>query len=110
MTRAAEASLIAFAAVIAALGVTGEIFDRPLETFSQGERKKVDLSRSFLDPAQLLVWDEPLNYIDLISREQIEDLVLAEAPSMIFVEHDRRFVERVATKYLDLSSPSREEA
>ncbi len=91
-----------FRQILAALGVSGEIFDRPLETFSQGERKKVDLSRSFLDPAQLLVWDEPLNYIDLVSREQIEDLVLAEAPTMIFVEHDRRFVDRVATAGLDL--------
>jgi lincosamide and streptogramin A transport system ATP-binding/permease protein len=98
----AEIDETRFRQILAALGVSGEIFDRPLETFSQGERKKVDLSRSFLDPAQLLIWDEPLNYIDLISREQIEELVLAEAPTMIFVEHDRRFVDRVATARLDL--------
>jgi lincosamide and streptogramin A transport system ATP-binding/permease protein len=91
-----------FRNIMAALGVTGEVFDRPLETFSQGERKKVDLCRSFLDPAHLLLWDEPMNYIDLTSREQIEEVVLSFEPTMLFVEHDRWFVERTATAVIEL--------
>ena len=84
------------------LGVEGDVFDRPLETFSEGQRKKVDLCRSFLSPAHLLLWDEPLNYLDIASREQIEEVVLAHAPTLVFVEHDRRFVDRVATARISL--------
>jgi len=91
-----------FRTTMGSLGVCGEIFDRPLETFSMGERKKVDLCRSFLHPAHLLVWDEPMNYVDLDSREDIEEVILREEPTLLFVEHDRRFVERIATKVIEL--------
>jgi lincosamide and streptogramin A transport system ATP-binding/permease protein len=91
-----------FRNIMAAFGVTGEIFDRPLETFSQGELKKVDLCRSFLDPTHLLLWDEPMNYIDLMSREQIEAVVLKYEPTMLFVEHDRWFIDRIATGVVEL--------
>jgi lincosamide and streptogramin A transport system ATP-binding/permease protein len=94
-----------FRSIMAAFGVTGHIFDRPLETFSQGELKKVDLCRSFLREAHLWLWDEPMNYIDLLSREQIEEVVLGYAPSMLFVEHDRRFVENIATRIVELDIP-----
>jgi len=89
--------------IMAAFGVTGDIFDRPLETFSQGERKKVDLCRSFLDPSHLLIWDEPLNYIDVTSREQIETVILESSPTILFVEHDQRFIDRIATGVVELS-------
>ena len=48
----------------------------------------------------MYLWDEPLNYIDVISRMQIEDLILNYNPTMIFVEHDETFSEKVATKKL----------
>lgn len=86
-----------FRTLMASFGVEGEIFERPLESFSEGQRKKVDLCRSFLQPAHLLVWDEPLNYLDLYSREQIERVILAYRPTLLFVEHDRYFTQRVAT-------------
>ena len=71
-------------------------------SLSRGELKKVDLCRSFLEPNHLLLWDEPMNYIDLDSREEIEEVLLLEEPTMLFVEHDRAFVERVATAVLEL--------
>ena len=77
-------------------------FDRELETFSEGERKKVDLCRSFLDATNLLLWDEPMNYVDLMSREQIEAAILECEPTMLFVEHDRWFVERIATGIVEM--------
>jgi lincosamide and streptogramin A transport system ATP-binding/permease protein len=86
-----------FRTLMGSLGVQGEIFERPLESFSEGQRKKVDLCRSFLAPADLLVWDEPLNYLDLDSREQIERVVLEYRPTLLFVEHDCHFTEKVAT-------------
>ncbi len=91
-----------FRNIMAAFGVTGEVFERPLETFSQGQQKKVDLCRSFLDPLHLMLWDEPLNYVDLMSREQIEEVILKHQPTMLFVEHDRWFIERVATGVVEL--------
>ena len=100
--RASGVDETLFRTTMAGLGVTGEIFDRELETFSMGELKKVDLTRSFLKPHHLLLWDEPMNYVDLDSREDIEEVILAEQPTMIFVEHDRWFVERIATAVLDL--------
>jgi lincosamide and streptogramin A transport system ATP-binding/permease protein len=93
-----------FRNILGAFGLWGEIFDRPLETFSQGERKKVDLCRSFLAPGHLLIWDEPMNYIDLMSREQIEKVILEYQPTILFVEHDSRFIEKVATDVVELAA------
>lgn len=100
---------IAFRRVMGSLGVTGEVFERPLHTFSLGERKKVDLCRSFVGSAHLYIWDEPMNDIDIFSREQIERAILRHEPTMLFVEHDRWFIDRVATSVLDLGAPRRSE-
>ena len=77
-------------------------FEKPMEQFSLGQKKKVLLARSLCQPAHLYLWDEPLNYIDLLSRGQIEDLLLESRPTILFVEHDRRFCERIATKTVEL--------
>ena len=52
--------------------------------------------------AHLYIWDEPLNYIDLFSRIQIEELLLQYQPTLIFVEHDRIFREKIATELVEL--------
>ncbi|MHB1049263.1 MAG: ribosomal protection-like ABC-F family protein [Bacteroidota bacterium] len=96
-----------FRTIMGSFNVCGDIFDRPLETFSRGELKKVDLCRSFLKPHHLLLWDEPVNYIDIPSREQIERMLLSDKPTMLFTEHDRTFVERVATQTICLPSKRR---
>lgn len=92
-----------FRTIMGSFNIQGEIFDRPLETFSQGELKKVDLCRSFMKPHHLLVWDEPVNYIDIYSKEQIESVLLKDEPTMLFTEHDRAFVDKIATRVIDLS-------
>ena len=60
------------------------------------------LARSLCQSAHLYVWDEPLNYIDLFSRIQIEDLILEYQPTLLFVEHDLAFQRRTATQVLQL--------
>ena len=50
------------------------------------------------EQAHLYIWDEPLNYIDVLSRMQVEDLILGAEPAMVFVEHDEAFREKIATK------------
>lgn len=77
-------------------------FEQPLEEYSAGQKKKVLLAASLCEPAHLHVWDEPLNYIDILSRMQLEKLLLAYQPSIVFVEHDRAFCEAVATKFIQL--------
>ena len=57
---------------------------------------------SLATPAHLYIWDEPLNYIDVFSRMQIETLLLEYQPTMLFVEHDAGFCRRIATKTIRL--------
>lgn len=68
----------------------------------EGQKKKVLLATSLLTPAHLYIWDEPLNYIDIFSRMQLERLILKYEPTMLFVEHDRKFCEKIATKVIEL--------
>lgn len=80
-----------FKAILRKLDFSREQFDKDLETYSEGQKKKVLLAKSLCQPAHLYVWDEPLNFIDVLSRVQIEDLLLASRPTLLFVEHDRAF-------------------
>lgn len=73
-------------------------FEKPMEDFSEGQKKKVLIAASLMTPAHLYIWDEPLNYIDVFSRMQIEKLIEKYEPTMLLVEHDVRFRERLATK------------
>ena len=78
------------------------LFDRDMGTYSAGQKKKVLLARSLSERAHVYVWDEPLNYVDLFSREQLERLILDFAPTMLLVEHDAAFADAVATDTLNL--------
>ena len=73
-----------------------------MSEYSQGQRKKVLIAASLCQRAQLYLWDEPLNYIDIDSRLQIEELLCAAKPSMLLVEHDAAFQRAVATRTLRL--------
>ena len=61
------------------------------------------IAKSLCEQAHLYVWDEPLNYIDIYSRMQIEKLIKEFCPTMIFVEHDRAFRNTIATKSIQLT-------
>jgi lincosamide and streptogramin A transport system ATP-binding/permease protein len=50
----------------------------------------------------LYIWDEPLNYLDLFNQDQLADSILAAKPTILFVEHDEAFINRVATKVITL--------
>ena len=91
-----------FFAILRKLGFERSQFELDAERCSEGQKKKLLLAASLARPAHLYLWDEPLNYLDVASREQIEELLLAGRASMIFVEHDVRFVERVATGKITL--------
>ncbi|MEA4812806.1 MAG: ABC-F type ribosomal protection protein [Anaerolineaceae bacterium] len=86
-----------FRIVLSQLEIPYSQFDLPIEKFSMGQKKKIALARSMCEEAHLYLWDEPLNYIDVISRMQIEEMLLKFKPSLIFAEHDRSFCEAIAT-------------
>lgn len=90
-------------AVLRKLGFERAQFELPLERYSAGQKKKLLLTRSLLTPAHLYVWDEPLNYIDVVSRMQIEELILESRPTLLFVEHDQAFCRRIATRTVSLA-------
>ena len=77
-------------------------FDKDIEEYSDGQKKKVLIASSLLTPAHLYIWDEPLNYIDVFSRMQIEALIEQYKPTMLIVEHDVRFREKLAMKEVKL--------
>lgn len=77
-------------------------FEKNIEEFSEGQKKKVLIAASLLTPAHIYIWDEPLNYIDVFSRMQIETLIERFKPTMLVVEHDVRFMEKLATRVVEL--------
>lgn len=77
-------------------------FEKNIENFSDGQKKKVLISKSLCEKSHLLIWDEPLNFIDVFSRMQIEELLLKFQPTILFVEHDQKFCENIATKIVRL--------
>ncbi len=87
-----------FKAVLRQLDFERVQFVKNMEDYSEGQRKKVLIAASLLCQAHLYIWDEPLNYVDVISRMQIETLLKQFQPTMLFVEHDKQFAEAIATR------------
>ncbi|MBO4241715.1 MAG: ABC-F family ATP-binding cassette domain-containing protein [Clostridiales bacterium] len=91
-----------FFTVLRQLDLEQSAFEKDISTFSEGQKKKVLIAGSLVTPAHLYIWDEPLNYIDVFSRMQIEELIEKFSPTMLIVEHDVRFKEKFATKTVGL--------
>lgn len=92
-----------FKAILRKLGFERVQFEKDMADFSAGQKKKALIARSLCQRAHLYVWDEPLNYIDLYARMQLERLIGAYGPTMVFVEHDLAFRTAVATKTVRVS-------
>lgn len=93
-----------FKAILRKLDFQRTQFDKNMQDFSGGQKKKVLIAASLCQKAHLYVWDEPLNFIDVISRIQIEKLIKKFNPTMLFVEHDAAFCENTANKTVILSN------
>ena len=89
-----------FKAILRKLDFSRNQFEKNMSDYSAGQKKKVLIARSLCQHAHVYIWDEPLNYIDVLSRMQIEELIIAYRPTIIFVEHDRAFCDCIATKSL----------
>ena len=90
-------------AILRKLDFPREQFEKNMEDWSAGQRKKALIAQSLCESAHLYIWDEPLNSIDVWSRMQIEELLLTFQPTMLFVEHDEAFRKRIATEVITIS-------
>ncbi len=77
-------------------------WNRPLETYSSGEQKKVELAWVLAGENHVVFLDEPLNYMEILFREKLEEVILSDQPTLIFTEHDTDFANRIATRVVDL--------
>ncbi len=92
-----------FKAMLFKMGVANNEFNKNVREMSEGQKKKILIAKSISESANIYIWDEPLNYIDILTRIQIQESILKHKPTIIFVEHDENFIKDVATKviYLD---------
>ena len=86
-----------FKAILRKLDFSRVQFEKDMADFSSGQKKKALLARSLCEQAHVYIWDEPLNFIDVFSRMQIERLIETYRPTMLFVEHDAAFCGNVGT-------------
>ncbi|MDN9012464.1 Lsa family ABC-F type ribosomal protection protein [Brevibacillus laterosporus] len=77
-------------------------FEKDISHYSGGQKKKLLIAKSLCEKAHLYIWDEPLNFIDIYSRIQIEELIQRFNPTMVIVEHDQAFQQTVATKTISM--------
>ena len=91
-----------FKAMLIKMGLSQKDFETDIQNMSEGQKKKILIAKSISEQANIYIWDEPLNYIDILTREQIEESILKYNPTIIFVEHDERFVKKIATKIITI--------
>lgn len=86
--------------ILTKLGITQ--FDARIGTLSGGQRKRVALAQALIDPADLLILDEPTNHIDADTIDWLEQYLLTVPGALLMVTHDRYFLDRVANRIVEL--------
>ena len=87
----------------AAFLFTGEDVFKTVKTLSGGERGRISLAKLMLSEANFLILDEPTNHLDIMSKEILEDALNAYTGTVLYVSHDRYFINRTASRILDLN-------
>ena len=87
-------------AILTRLGITD--FEATIATLSGGQQKQVALAQGLIDPADLLILDEPTNHIDAETIDWLENYLLTVPNALLLVTHDRYFLDRVANRIVEL--------
>ena len=90
--------------ILAAFLFTGDDVFQRIETLSGGERGRVSLAKLMLSNANFLILDEPTNHLDIVSKEILENALNHYTGTVLYVSHDRYFINRTATRILDLTN------
>lgn len=80
-----------------------DMFDAPVGELSGGQKKRVALAKALIEPADLILLDEPTNHLDAISTEWLQETLLRMGSAMLFVTHDRYFLDAVSTHIFELA-------
>lgn len=89
---------------LAAFLFTGEDVFKQVKALSGGERGRVSLAKLMLSEANFLILDEPTNHLDILSKEILEDALNAYTGTVLYVSHDRYFINKTASRILDLDN------
>jgi lincosamide and streptogramin A transport system ATP-binding/permease protein len=103
-TKEKENQLEPFLSLCDMFDLPDNFLTRPLETYSSGELKKVDIARALSEKNDILFFDEPLNFMDVFFREQLEKAILEYEPTIVFVEHDSRFGRNVSNRVIEMTN------
>lgn len=90
--------------ILTGLGFSHEQFQQPLNTFSGGQKTRLNMGRLLAMAPDILLLDEPTNHMDMNSVEWLEDFIKSYAGTVIVVSHDRMFLDRVATGIAELQA------
>ena len=88
---------------LAAFLFTGEDVFKMIRDLSGGERGRVSLAKLMLSESNFLILDEPTNHLDIMSKEILEDAINSYEGTVLYVSHDRYFINRTASRILDLT-------
>lgn len=90
--------------ILAAFLFTGDDVFKRIKDLSGGERGRVSLAKLMLSEANLLILDEPTNHLDIASKEILENAINHYTGTVLYVSHDRYFINKTATRILDLTN------
>ncbi len=88
--------------ILNGLGFSDAVQDRPITSFSGGEQSRIMLARLLLEAPNLLLLDEPTNHLDIRATEWLEKYLKGFSGGIVFISHDRYFLDRIATDILEL--------